>query len=99
MTPSATTARRARIGYSVAAVATLAVTVVFSTLGDGVEVPDAVGVRRAVVEFGHIAVWALLTAAFATAAFRGSWSRPSQWLAVAAGGAYALFLFAVFFWP
>ncbi|HYP73616.1 MAG TPA: hypothetical protein VEP72_05955 [Microbacterium sp.] len=85
--------------FTLAAVVAAVVAVVFSTVGDGVEVPDATGVRRVIVDLGHQAVWALLAGAFAAAAARGRWGRPSQVLAVAAGILYLVFLSAVFLWP
>ena len=85
--------------FTVAAVVAAGVAVVFSTVGDGVEVPDATGARRVVVDLGHQIVWALLAGSFAIAAIRGRWSAASQVPAVAAGAVYALFLFAVFLWP
>lgn len=96
-TPSAT--RRRRPLFAVAAVVAAAVTTVFATVGDGVEVPDASGMRAIIVEAGHTAVWGLLTIAFAIAAFRGRWSRASNGVAMAAGILYLVFLAAVFVWP
>jgi hypothetical protein len=89
---------RARALYGLASAAALVVTVVFATVGDGVETPEATGLRLAVVDGGHTLVWALLTAAFAIAAVRARWGRLSNGLAVAAGIAYAIFLIAVFVW-
>jgi hypothetical protein len=90
--------RRPRVLYSLASAAALVVTVVFSTVGDGVDVPDAAGLRRVIVDGGHIGVWALLTVAFAIAAVRGRWGRVSNGIALAAGALYAVFLIAVFVW-
>lgn len=87
---------RARALYATASVLALAVTVVFATVGDGVDAPEAGGLRRAVIEGGHILVWALLTVAFGIAAARGSWTRLSNGIAIAAGVTYAVFLIAVF---
>jgi hypothetical protein len=88
-----------RRGWLAAGAATAAaVTVVFATVGDGVEVPEATGLRAVVVDVGHTAVWALLTVAFAIAAVRGKWSPLSNRIAVAAGAVYAAFLVAVFLW-
>ncbi len=81
--------------YALAAAGALAVTIVFATIGDGVEVPGATGLRRVVVDVGHTAVWGLLTAAFGLAAVRGRWTRLANGLAVAAGVGYAVFLVAV----
>jgi hypothetical protein len=89
---------RQRVVFSLAAAIALVVTVVFATVGDGVDVPDAVGLRAVVVDGGHTAVWALLTVAFAIAAVRGRWGRVSNGVAVAAGILYAVFLIAVFVW-
>ena len=89
--------RRGR--YALAAVGAGAVAVVFATIGDGVDVPGATGLRRLVIEGGHQLVWALLAAAFVIAAARGRWSPIAQAMAVAAGVVYAVFLFAVFVWP
>lgn len=87
---------RARRGYTVAAAVALVVTVVFATVGDGVDVPDAAGLRAVAVDHGHTLVWILLTLAFAIAALRAKWNPASQVIAVAAGVVYALFLIAVF---
>ncbi len=89
---------RRRAAFSLAAAVALVVTVVFATVGDGVEVPDATGLRAIIVDGGHTAVWALLTVAFAIAAVRGRWGRVSNGFAVAAGILYAVFLIAVFVW-
>ncbi len=88
---------RIRRRYALAAAGALAVTIVFATIGDGVEVPGATGPARVVVDVGHIAVWGLLTAAFVVAAARGRWTRPANALAVVAGIGYAVFLLAVLF--
>ena len=85
--------------YTLAAIAASIVAIVFATVGDGVEVADADGPRRVIVDLGHQLVWALLAGAFAVAAVRNRWGRVSQTLAVAAGILYLLFLFAVFLWP
>ena len=85
--------------YKLAAVAASIVAIAFATVGDGVEVADAAGPRRLVVDLGHQLVWALLAGAFAVAAVRSRWGRISQTFAVAAGILYLLFLFAVFLWP
>lgn len=90
-----TPSSRHRWWYSIAAVAALAVTIVFVTVGDGVQVPEAAGVRRGIVDHGHALTWALLTGALTVAAVSGRWSRISQVLAIAAGASYVLFLSAV----
>lgn len=91
--------RLVRIAYALATLTALAVTLVFATAGDGVDVAEAEGVRRVVVEFGHTLVWVLLTIAFAVAATRSRWTGASKTFAAAAGILYALFLIAVFLWP
>lgn len=90
---------RARAGYGAAAAVAAIVAGVFAFVGDGVDVRDAVGLRRLVVDVGHTAVWVLLTVAFTIAAARGRWNPVSQVVAVTAGLLYAVFLFAVFLWP
>lgn len=92
-------AGRARALYGVGALVSLIVAVTFLTVGDGVEVAEATGLRRFVIEVGHSAVWVLLFAAFALAAARATWSRMSGRIATAAGIVYAVFLGAVFVWP
>lgn len=96
MTESKPPTSRARVGYSLAAAVALVITVVFSTIGDGVDVPEATGLRSFAIEGGHTAVWVLLTVAFAIAAVRARWNRVSNIVAVAAGVVYAAFLIAVF---
>jgi hypothetical protein len=91
-------AKRARALFGAAATIALVVTVVFATVGDGVEVAAATGLRAVVVEGGHTLVWALLAIAFAIATVRARWSRLSKGLAIAAGITYAVFLIAVFVW-
>lgn len=88
--------RRARLLFSVAAVVSLGVTVVFTFVGDGVDIPHATGLQGAIVDLGHTVVWALLTLAFGAAAARGRWARGSNAVAVAAGILYLVFLVAVF---
>jgi hypothetical protein len=88
-----------RVLFAVACVLALVVALVFTFIGDGVDVADAAGLRLVIVEVGHSAVWYLLTAAFAWAAWRGSWVRGAGALAAVAGIIYAVFLFAVFIWP
>lgn len=88
--------RRARLGFGLAAAAAGLVATVFATVGDGVEVAQASGLRRVAIDTGHIAVWVLLTLALGVAACAGRWTRGSQLLAVAAGATYLVFLAAVF---
>lgn len=85
--------------FVLAAVGAAAVTTVFATIGDGVHVAEAEGLRQMVVEHGHTLVWALLTVAFALAAWRGRFTRAANTVAVSAGVVYAGFLFGVFLWP
>lgn len=92
------TPRNPRLLYALAAAAALVVAVVFGTAGDGVEVPEATGLRAFIIDGGHTLVWVLLTIAFAIAAVRGSWVRTAGAIAVAAGVVYAVFLVAVFLW-
>lgn len=90
--------RRTRVLFSAAAALALVVTMIFATIGDGVEAAEATGLRAVVVEFGHTLVWALLTVAFTIAAVRGAWTRLAGGVAVAAAVAYVAFLSAVFLW-
>lgn len=90
---------RQRALYAGAAAIAGVVTIVFATIGDGVEVPEASGLRAFIVDVGHVLVWALLTVAFAAAAVVGRWGRLSQIVAVGALAVYALFLVAVLLWP
>ncbi|WP_344458304.1 hypothetical protein [Actinocorallia aurantiaca] len=88
--------RTVRMAAGLGAVAAAVVTVVFATIGDGVG-DEAPGLRGAVLEYGHTAVWGLLTAALAvTAADRGP-----RWLPRTIGYAslavYAGFLAALVF--
>ena len=99
MTASTPTGSRIRRLYGIAAAGALAVTIIFATVGDGVDVPEATGLRSVVIGFGHTLVWALLTVALLIAAIRRQWSIPSQIVAVAAAMSYGLFLFDVFLWP
>jgi hypothetical protein len=99
MTQVPPTPRSKRPLFALAALGAAAVTAVFATVGDGVEVPDASGLRALVVDAGHTAVWALLALAFAIAAVRGRWTRVSNGIAIAAGILYLVFLVAVFVWP
>lgn len=97
-TPANTTSR-SRLLFAFAAGAALVVSVIFATVGDGVDVPDATGLRAAVVECGHILVWMLLTLAFTIAAVRGRWTRLAGLVALVAGLSYAVFLISVLLWP
>lgn len=99
MTASTQPDVRMRRRYVVAAAVALIITVIFSTVGDGVEVSAAVGLRAGVIDFGHSLVWGLLTCSFSIAALHGRWTRLAQVFAVLAGVAYTVFLFAVFLWP
>lgn len=87
---------RTRARYALATLGALSIAAVFATVGDGVEVPEATGLRRIVVDSGHLAVWILLGGAFGIAAVRGEWNRASGVLAAGAGATYAVFLGAVF---
>lgn len=99
MTQQPPAPRSKRPLFALAALGAAAVTAVFATVGDGVTVPDASGLRALVIDVGHTGVWALLTAAFAIAAVRSRWSRVSNGVAIAAGILYLVFLGAVFVWP
>lgn len=90
---------RSRVLHGVAAVGSVTVATVFATIGDGVDVPGAAGLRRVVIDWGHPAVWVLLAIAFALASGRGRWTSLSNGLAVTAGLFYVVFLIAVFVWP
>ncbi|MEO3786817.1 hypothetical protein ABGB12_26115 [Actinocorallia sp. B10E7] len=88
--------RTVRVAAGVGAVAAAGVTVVFATVGDGVDA-EARGVRGAVLEHGHTAVWVLLTAALTITAV----GRGPRWLPRTIGYAslavYAGFLAALIF--
>lgn len=86
---------RKRLLFGVGAGVALVVTIIFATVGDGVEA-EATGLRGAVLDYGHTGVWALLAAALGIAAAAGRWQRASSALAVAAGVLYAVFLAALF---
>lgn len=77
------------------AVVAAGVTVVFATIGDGVDSKGS-GAVRWITEYGHTATWALLTAALSLVAV----GRGPKWLVDglfwAALGCYAAFLGAVF---
>jgi hypothetical protein len=94
---SETHTTRTRVLFGAATAVALVVTVVFATVGDGVEA-EATGLRAVVIEAGHTLVWALLTVAFAIATVGARWSRLSNAIALAAGVTYAVFLIAVFVW-
>lgn len=89
--PARTTRRR---GFAFGAVAAGLVTAVFAVVGDGVNA-SATGSLGVLLEHGHTAVWALLTAALAWAAVRGRWQRASSALALAALVLYLAFLAAL----
>lgn len=91
-------ATRTRALYGAATAVALVVAVVFATVGDGVEVADATGLRATVIDGGHTLVWMLLAVAFAIATVRARWTRLSNAIAIAAGIVYAAFLIAVFVW-
>src|SRR5690606_5012644 len=101
MTETTTTASasKRRPLFVLAAIGAAAVATVFATVGDGVTGAEATGIRHAIVEYGHTAVWALLTIAFAIAAVQRRFGRAANIIAVAAGAVYAVFLFSVFLWP
>ena len=88
--------RNPRLWYGLGAVGAAAVATVFSTVGDGVSVPEASGLRGLVVEHAHTVTWVLLAAALAAAAVSRSWSRLAGGLAIAAGACYLAFSVAVF---
>lgn len=86
---------RKRLLFGIGAGVALVVTLIFATVGDGVE-SEATGLRGAVVDYGHTAVWALLAVALGIAAAAGTWQRASSTLAITAGLLYAAFLAALF---
>lgn len=86
----------ARTWFTVGAAAAGVVAVVFATVGDGVAVDDATGVRKVVVDHAHTLVWVLLALALGAAAVAGRWTALSQVLAAAAGITYGTFLLSVF---
>ncbi|MDQ7992828.1 MAG: hypothetical protein AAGC63_06610 [Propionicimonas sp.] len=88
--------RRSRLLFGAGAVIATVVAVVFATVGDGVIVPEATGVRGFVIDYAHTAVWVLLAVALGTAASRGRWTPWAGRLAVAALVLYLGFLAAVF---
>lgn len=88
--------RTSRIRYGLCTAGALTIAVVFSTIGDGVDVPEATGLRALAVNLGHSVVWMLLTVAFAIATALARWSRVSNVIGIAAGVTYVVFLAAVF---
>ena len=91
-----TRGRTVRMAAGLGAVAAAGVTVVFATIGDGVG-DEAPGPRGVVLEYGHTAVWCLLTVALALTAV----GRGPQWLPRTIGYAslavYVCFLAALVF--
>lgn len=75
---------RKRLIFGLCAAVAAAVAIVFATIGDGVDVPEASG-TRILVDYAHIAVWVLLAAAFGVGAWHGRWGRVAEWFAGAAG--------------
>lgn len=88
-TPTRRITTRGRL--TLAAVATMIVTLVFAIAGDGVST-DAGGVVGLIVNHAHTLVWALLTVALGTAAALGRWQRLSTAIVVAAVATYAIFV-------
>ena len=84
MTAAASTEPRSRRRYGIAAACTLTVTILFVTIGDGVDVPEATGLRHLVIACGHTLAWGFLTVASLIAAIRQRWNRTSQAVAVVA---------------
>lgn len=80
--------------YAAAAIGAAIITIVFATVGDGVD-SDNGGLQGFVIDHGHTAVWALLAAALGIAAVRGSWQQISGALAAAALAIYVVFVGAV----
>jgi hypothetical protein len=85
-----------RIGFGIAAVVALGVSVVFAVVGDGVST-DAGGVVGLIVNHAHTLVWVLLAAALGIAAALGSWQRLSGAVAVIALLTYGVFMATVLF--
>lgn len=81
-----------RIWFTLAAVAAAIVTLGFATFGDGTSSGSEAGL---LLEFGHVGVWALLTAALGVAAVVGRWQRISSPFALGALGLYATFVVAL----
>ena len=92
-TPAGSADRDRRL-FAAGAVGAAVVTLVFATIGDGVDA-EADGWRGALVDYGHTAVWALLAVALGIAALTGGWHRISGILASLALALYVLFLMAV----
>ncbi|MBN8424000.1 hypothetical protein JF531_05640 [Microbacterium esteraromaticum] len=88
-------ARPRRLWFALAAALAVAVAVVFATIGDGVEA-EVSGFAGWIIDHAHTAVWVLLAAALAIAAFRGAWTRAAGVVAVIAGLVYAVFLVTLF---
>jgi len=93
---STNTAGRRRLWFGLGAVLAAAVALVFATIGDGVTVPGATGVRALLVDYGHTVVWVLLAIALGIAAAHGRWSAWAGRIATAALVLYLAFLAAVF---
>ena len=91
--------QRRRLLYVAGAVGAGIVATIFLTIGDGVSIPEATGIRGAIVNHGHTLTWVLLVFACASAAIRSTWSQPAKTLAILAGISYVLFLMAVFILP
>lgn len=77
-------------------VATMLVTLVFVTVGDGVST-DSGGLVGLVVNHAHTLVWALLTVSLGIAAVHGRWQRLSSALAIVAAVLYVVFLATLLF--
>ncbi len=86
---------RTRVGYALAASASLMIAIVFLILGDGSNA-SADGWRGPVLEYGHALVWLLLAAGLGVAAVRQRWTPASSGLCGAAGAGYLIFLTALF---
>lgn len=87
---------RKRLIFALCAVVAAGVAVVFATIGDGVNIPEATGTRRILIDYAHTAVWVFLAAAFGVGALTGRWGQVAQWLAGGAAACYLTFLVAVF---
>ncbi len=81
-----------RIWFTLGAAAAAIVTLLFATIGDGTSSGSEEGL---LLEFGHVGVWALLTAALGVAAVVGRWQRISSLFALGALGLYATFVVAL----
>ncbi|MGC4174996.1 hypothetical protein [Demequina sp.] len=73
------------------AVVALAVTIVFATIGDGVE-SQGTGWRAWVIDYGHTITWAFLTVALALVALNWGPRRLRDALFWAALASYAAFM-------